>query len=436
LGKSGIEAAGRKSRTVARPEAKTPDPAKPGKAAKAPVAAAPAALAEKFEAATPAPVQPLSLSDVKKDGTAWASDVGALLKKYGATDALKFSRPIERVLVQVATIDRFFAECATGESGLIKGLVEKDARRWVFMLEGFLRLYEPELGHRGKLALMNVKLLEDSLGNISLNNELVDKARAAKLPGPVVDKLQEQKDEQKATYERFVEDHARPKRLGRSPLIQQVIDALVKHQGNFHGYHHDRRNLFERLSKIMHKLGTDDYDMTQPAAGIHELRRNIRWLPIDIEALNGLVVLDDTKNPVAAYKPMLQAIGDGPTDLVKPRFVTLPAPTREPEPLHVSKSLYTAMMDSVLKLGAIKDKYEPLALLSELYVKMGLAKDVHAARDKLDPLLDPKETERDYQGEAKVVYDALRKNDLFGAMSREYADAAEAADKNKTFWDA
>jgi hypothetical protein len=277
---------------------------------------------------------------------------------------------------------------------------------------------------------MNVKMLEDSLGNISLNHQLVDKAKAAKLPGPVIDKLMEQKDEQKATYERFVEDHARPKRLGRSPLIQQVIETLVKHQGNFHGYHHDRRNLFERLSKIMHKIATDPYDMTQPASGIHELRRNIRWLPIDIEALNGLVVLDDTKNPVAAYEPMLD------TDLAKSKFVNLPGPAREPEPLHVSKSLYTAMMDSVLKLGEIKDKYEPLALISDLYVKMGLAKNVHAARDMLDPLLDPKETERDYQGEAKVVYDALRKHDLFGAMSREYADAAEAADQNKTFWDA
>jgi hypothetical protein len=428
LGKSGIEAAGRKSRTVARPEAKAPKPTKAPKAAKAPAAAAPAAPAAKFEAATPAPVQPLSLSDVKKDGTAWSSDVGALLDKYGATDDLKFSRPIERVLVQVATIDRFFIESAHGESGLVKGLVEKDARRWVFMLEGFLRLYAPELGHSGEKALANVKMLEDSLGNISLNSELVDKAKAAKLPGSVIDNLQERKDAQKAQYEEFVEGYARPNKQGSSPLIRQVIDTLVKHQGDFHGYQHDRRNLFERLSKIMHEIATDKYDMTKPAAGIHELRRNIRWLTIDIEALNGLVVLDDTKNPVAAYKPMLD------TDLAKSKFVNLPGPAREPEALHVSKSLYTAMIDSVLKLGAIKDKYEPLALISELYVQMGLAKDVHAARAVIDPLLDPKETERDYQGEAKVVFDAIRKNDLFGAMSREYADAAAAADKSKTIW--
>src|SRR5256885_14509446 len=84
------------------------------------------------------------------------------------------------------------------------------------------------------------------------------------------------------------------------------------------------------------------------------------------------------------------------------------------------------MMDWVLKRGEIKDGYEPLALLSDLYVQKGLAPSVHKAREMLDPKLDPKHSERDFQAEAKAVFDDLRQHDLFGAMSREYQAAAEA----------
>jgi hypothetical protein len=247
----------------------------------------------------------------------------------------------------------------------------------------------------------------------------VQKATDAKLPASIVTALNQDRDAQRAEYEDLVTAYVKADGKGRSPLLEGVIRTLVDHQGDMRGYESDRQHALERLSKIMEKIATGSYDMTEPATGIHELRRNIRWLPIDIEALNGLVVLDDKLNPVEAYKPMLQ------TDLARSKFVNLPPPTREPEPLHVSKSLYTAMMDTVLKLGDIKDRYEPLMIIANLYVKQGLAPNVNAARALIAPKIDPGKTERDYQDAARVVYDAMKQNDLFGSMAREYDAAAQ-----------
>jgi hypothetical protein len=422
MGKGSIE--GAKPRSVARLETKAPKAKKTPKVARPAKASAPkpGAAAAPFQPAGTAPAAKLTLNDVSKDRTPWVGDVGALLKKYGAAGDLKFSRPIERILVQTAAIDKMFTDSARGPAGLVQGLVDRDARRTVFMLEGFLRLYAKELGNKGEKALTNVKTLEDNLGNISLHNELLKTATGAQLPGTIIDALAEEKDSQKVEYEDFIEGWVRPDREDRSPLIAEVITTLVDHQEEFHGYEHDRRNTFERLGKMMHHLAEDPFDMNQPVTGIHELRRHIRWLPVDIEALNGLVVLDEKLNPLDAYKPILK------TDLAKSKFVNLPPPSREPEPLHVSKSLYTAMMDAVLKLGSIKDKYEPLTLIGDLYVKQGLAADVHEARTMLDPLIDPSETERDYQKEAAAVYEDLRKKGLFAAMAKEYDAAAANAD--------
>jgi hypothetical protein len=432
LGKSSIDAA--RPRAQAKIQTKAPkQKKKAAKLAKAgskpsPKSAAPAAKAQpaaQFTPAAPPPVAPLTLHEVKKDHTAWMPGVGAMLKKYGAADDLNFSRPIERILNQAAVIDNMFVAQANGSDGLVQGLVKVDARRTVFMLEGFLRLYGKELGNKGAKALENVKTLEDNLGNYGLHDELLQQATDAKLPGSIIDALEEGKQKQHSQYEKFVESMVRPDDKGRSPLIAQVIDALVAHQDDFHGYEHDRRNTFERLGKLMHHLQDDKFDMTQPVTGIHELRRHIRWLPVDIEALNGLVVLDDKINPVPAYQAAMKTslTPDG-KPLAESKFVNLPAPTREPDALHVSKSLYTATMDLVLKLGAIKDHYEPLTLIADLYVKQGLAKDVSQARAMLDPLLDPKETERDYQQQAQALYTEFHQNNLFGAMASEYDAAA------------
>jgi hypothetical protein len=437
LGKSSIDAA--RPRAQAKIQTKAPKQKKKAvKLEKAPKPASKAAPPAKgvaptaqFTPAAPPAVAPLTLDAMKKDSTAWVSDVGAMLTKYGAADDLKFSRPIERILVQTAVIDKQFSTEAKSTDGLVQGLEKIDSRRTVFMLEGFLRLYAKELGHKGEQALADVKALEDNLGNYGLHDELIQKATDAKLPGSIIDALEESKQEQRAEYEKFVESMLRPDSKGRSPLIAEVISTLVAHQDDFHGYEHDRRKNFERLGKLMHHLQDNKFDMTQPVTGIHELRRHIRWLPVDIEALNGLVVLDDKLNPVPAYAAAMKTMQtpDG-KPLAESKFVNLPAPAREPDALHVSKSLYTAMMDLVLKLGAIKDRYEPLTLIADLYVKQGLAKDVHQARAMLDPLLDPEESERDYQTQAQALYDGFHKNNLFGAMAAEYDAAAVKGDSS------
>jgi hypothetical protein len=91
-------------------------------------------------------------------------------------------------------------------------------------------------------------------------------------------------------------------------------------------------------------------DMNDLEAGVHELRRKVRWFSLYAAALDGAVVLDpDVAPPTKGWSRYLgEAVVNSP-------FNRLPAPGAGVDPLTLPAPLFYALSWAIAELGRIKD---------------------------------------------------------------------------------
>ena len=357
------------------------------------------------------------------DGTP-RPEVSALLKLYGAP---RMGRPRERLLTWAAKI-----QALVGQGGSPKAIagrmMDNDIRRQVFLLEGGLKFYKkryPQLDGQKRVA----KSLEDHLGWVSGARDMHALAVEKRAPSAVVAVLKRHVEEKEAALEALVAQQWSPDEDGQVPAIRDLLQTLS--ETPWDDYQTDkaycRKELRRRLGKIqeMSELSPSEggYDMKQLQGdtGLHELRRNLRWMPIYAEALDGAVQLDAKRNPSKHYK---KALG---TALADSKYVRLPDADHELDPIAISKSLYVANMQLVRDFGALKDggeAIEELALAYQAAAKedphSGLPQDFVGARLAAEQLLglDPA-AYKDVQERGQAIYDAMRDHKLIKKLRKD-----------------
>lgn len=360
---------------------------------------------------------PISAPGAEKPrSSAFNPRVDALLSKYGIRHD-KYNRGQERLLLAVATVDDLIAN-APAEEPLATTLVGHDARRVVFLLEGLFRMYDGKQSESFAALTDRIKALEDNLGDSVLYPGLIKIAEESKLPDEVLGALKEKKAAQDASTEAVVAKDWSCDAKGRVPAIADIVREVVN--ADIGNYEHDRRFFLKKIAKELRDIDLSSYDLTQPETGIHELRRDLRWIPVYVEAGAGLIQLDEKRNPVPELESILS------TPLANDKYVQLPPPGDERQPVAVSKSLYTALMKTILDLGETKGRYEPLALIADLYVELGLAKSVPEARAKVDALVAPQEPESLYRKEAADAVGELKRHNLLENLAQELERAVDS----------
>lgn len=339
-------------------------------------------------------------------------EVRRMVARYVPQRASSVGRPLARVLTWVAKIESLIVQ-AQGQGGdLAEGLVLKDARRQVFLLEGILRLYTERFGRPVKECLAIVKELEDELGAYADARKLVQLAKDKGMPAQVIEHLErgEAKAHKKAL--KVLGKEWVQQADGRIPAIATLVEELSAQKWD--DYAADRKYLKSELARRAEKVGATDYDMKDLQGGLHELRRHLRWFPVYAEALDGLIVLDERRHPVPALASMLA------DPLASSKFVTLPAPARETEPLRFSKSLYTGVIKLVLDFGGLKDDGEAVEFLTQAYVESGAAKSKSKAHDAVVEALG--EGHGPVTEQAEALYRGLREKGVLAAVRAEFLE--------------
>ena len=346
-------------------------------------------------------------------------EVAALLVRHGVRGVAE--RPFERVLVHVATIDEVLRS-ETDPEKLVELVMQKDIRRQVFLLEGIAKLYQDIHGDPAVQVYENTKRLEDALGAVSMTKSNLTFALEVHKKQPldprVLTTLEEELAKAKTALQKILVDEWVPRKdgalhaEGQSPAMQSIIRGWG--DARWASYDKDIKKVREEIASRLEKLESTPFDMNDLQGGVHELRRQLRWIPIYSEALNGLVHLDDDKNPIAAYAPLLQ------DPLAQSKYVTLPAPTREQKTIEVPKSLYVAAMKLILDLGAIKDAGEPIEFLVKAFVQSGVT-DAAQAHHLVLELVGGAQVEADLHKKAEAAYDEMRKTRLLDALKDAYA---------------
>ncbi len=297
---------------------------------------------------------------------------------------------------------------------LVDELCGHDARRNVFQLEGFLKLYKGHLSKDVETSLSVVKELEDALGNYTVRRDIRKSAEDKGAPQAVVKHLKAQEKAGRQELERLVEKEWMPQgKHDRSPALKDILRSLADEKWGSYG--EDMKYIRSRMSDHLHKVDNTHYDMRQLDSGIHELRRNMRWIPLYIEALGGVVQLSEAKNPVAELRKTLD------TPMAQHKNAQLPKSDREEDPIRISKSVYVGFLQAVEDLGQVKDRGEVMEILSHAYVEAGVSKNENDARAAVARLLGKKPADFDLTDDAKKIYDGMRATGLLNAMRKEFA---------------
>lgn len=333
-------------------------------------------------------------------------------------EASASARPAERGLLLLSALDRYLV-ANPGSRGTADRDRQVELRGLLFKLEAWLRLYRSSIGKPFEKSLETVKELEDQLGAVLLWGEmrhLVDGKKStpatAHLDGMVA---KETKTLDAIVEEDWTPDAAKRKKIpALDKLAGRILDA------DFGSDEDDTAWLRKRMTKHVDGILEEEWDFTDLQGGIHEIRRQLRWIPLYFQSLGGAVQLDDASNPVPALKALLK------TADAKSPFIRMESPAREKDPIVVSKSLVIANSRLIDALGAVKDDGEHVTFLAEIMEKTKMAKGDDAlalARKTLGGRYAKVPADGDVSAEADRVWGEFEKQGVLKALRTELRGA-------------
>lgn len=260
----------------------------------------------------------------------------------------------------------------------LEAMAKKDARGYLFKLQGLLRIYErayeDELGD----IRQGIKRDEDLIGKFTEKLDYLAFAQKVGAPQRVLRVLER---DALASKERL------KKNLPQIALDVAALEALVK-DVDWTKPKKDTRIVVDEMTAEMEKIEAREYDMNELQTGIHEMRRNLRWFLIYFQALDGMVILQkstgETKLNEYSYLET-HPIATGPFSKIDPN-------PNVKHPVELPTRYFLALSKIVAELGAIKDSGENLEALASAFRRSGVAKSAHSAHKRALELAskDPK----------------------------------------------
>lgn len=339
-----------------------------------------------------------------------SDEVIAFLSHYDFGERL--GRPRERFVTWLARLQSAFT--GTDAASLAEALHAGDVRLQVFYLEGLLKLYVgryPELGS----VFERVKALEDAMGMLGAAHQLTE--LVAKLPVPT-ETVTWCERQQVTMRERLVEQLTKdwlPDADGKVPLFAELLATLAGLE--FDGYRKDRKMLIAEIRRRLGKLEDTSLDMfeLQGNRGLHELRRQLRWIPIYCVALDGLIQTDPSNHPIKSYAELLHS------EIAKSPYARLPEPTREDKPITISFSLFLANTHFISELGRLKDSGEMVEGVEHALLGSGMTRaSIDAHNEALRLLRRSPEEQYAIHVLAENLYKELRKKRFFKRLRADF----------------
>jgi len=305
---------------------------------------------------------------------AWVSIV-----QVGARD----EEVVARLTRQIDALAAFVPPGAGSRSpqALADSLIDGKARTQLFRLESLLRLYARAYSGLEKYRA-EVKELEDGLGAYTFT---VDSLKFA------TDKFAEQNRvtppdaARKADQERVLEglrkqsDTARgvfTTLAGKSSLIAELPKLRSLIVSHFNGWSTSKELGFVKgeVERMLKNVRDRRYDFNQLETGIHEFRRRLRWFPILVDALDGLILVRDDP-PGACPVPALEKLAGSPA--AKHRYSNPPLRFPATHACTISRCLLWQVVKTTNDLGLIKDE-----ALGNESIAAALDNDIYGAVDK------------------------------------------------------
>ncbi|MBL8684484.1 MAG: hypothetical protein JNK05_35245 [Myxococcales bacterium] len=228
------------------------------------------------------------------------------------------------------------------------------ARTPLFQLECLGRLHRATIDDDAFLPVHQAfKALEDLLGAVDFADAMVKRLGAANTDSELGAYFVGRRAEACFQFERHL---AIAKWLPEGDEIPDALDALLEllEECDWPGAKREKKAVAEYFADCaegMHeKLSAGEYNFAELEAGVHEVRRKVRWLSILPAALDGLIVRPANQKIDAELAPYC-------TDaVVRSPFNDFPMRESVPDPIVVDSPAFLALSWLIAELGSIKDR--------------------------------------------------------------------------------
>jgi hypothetical protein len=255
-----------------------------------------------------------------------------------------------------------------------EALVAKDYRYNTFMIQGLLRIYERVYGRKAGNLRLEIKTVEDAIGDYKAQAEFYAFALELHLPPKVIKHMKKKVGRYKNLLTDTLLEYGWISFDADAELY--IVEYAKKLAGiKWHDPEQDLRDVAGSIATEMKKIEKKEYDMEELQEGIHKLRRKMRWILIYVQSLRGLILLEDSKNalPINEYRKLE----------THPEFdnqyTRIPENPDVIDPIIIPRSYYLALTKYSDDLDEIKSLGENLHAVTEAFLRTGRAASLKAA---------------------------------------------------------
>jgi hypothetical protein len=242
---------------------------------------------------------------------------------------------------------------------LIDSLIAGDARSELFRMESLLRLYRHKFPNLTE-HLQRVKSIEDGLGEYAY---AVDSLNFAKDKFKKENRADGPDSSAPSDQEKILDGLERKRAAARSVLATlleksaltgdlQSLRSQVSPRFRGWGTVKDTPFVKRELQQTLKKVRDANYDFTRLEDGIHELRRQLRWFPMTIDGLDGMIVVRDDP-PGKCPVPALEALAG--TSAARHKYANPALRFPASHPCAISCCLLWQVSKTIRDLGHLKD---------------------------------------------------------------------------------
>lgn len=227
-------------------------------------------------------------------------------------------------------------------------VLRSDVRTDLFRLEAMMRIVNKIEGS-AEATLKLVKEYEDLIGRIDFAEWVLSLCNETEASDEIVEKARQQQEKSIQEWNEIMGRAGWFTDKAYSEIERTIQKSRLAAKKNRKQLKKIEVFLRKTIRKVEKRFEKGQYDFNLPEEGIHELRRNLRWLSIYAAALNGYVQLKT--EPI---EEKLRAVIT--KEIVESPYNQLPPPPSKGSIIIVGSNAFYLMSYFIQEIGDIKDK--------------------------------------------------------------------------------
>ncbi|MBC7654195.1 MAG: hypothetical protein H7098_06940 [Oligoflexus sp.] len=267
---------------------------------------------------------------------------------------------IKRFLNPVQEL-RLIITNAKSQENIPLAFYQSAARQYLFYLEALCRIYKNTNNNKlFKKLKFNIKSLEDQLGKVDQYESFHNKFSKLKdFPAVLLNQLfQHFQNELNNLSNLLIKDNWLNDKKNRVDKIITQLDKV-----DWLNPEEEKKAIAKTIRKeiktVLKDYKSEKLNFDKIEEGVHEFRRNLRWISINAQALNGLIQLKKDEK-AADFKKYLTH------EVINSLFNKMPKNRADLEVIEFSESAFYALSWLIAESGDLKDEGLELICIEKL----------------------------------------------------------------------